>query len=154
MRFRTHLAFGILCGLFALPFVKGIHWIVFFALVMLGSLFPDIDHPQSKIGRKVGFVSKLANTLGGHRGMTHSAFFLVGLPLLVGYLFGYVYGLAFFIGYLSHLLIDSVNPKGINYLNPITTLRMHGFIETGSAGEMVVLVLLIMVIGLKLLKVF
>lgn len=154
MNFKTHLAFGILCGLLAFPFVKGIPWSLYFCIVAIGALLPDIDHPDSKLGKKLGFISKMANALGGHRGITHSIFLLAGLPLAIGYFFGTAYGIALFIGYASHLIMDSLNPKGVNYLHPITTLRMHGFIQTGSAGEWVVFFLILAGIGMKLLQVF
>ncbi len=153
MNFKTHLAFGILLGLVIFPFIEGIHWLVFFPIVILGALLPDIDHPDSKLGKKIGIFSRLANLLGGHRGITHSIFPLIALPGLVWYLFGLPYGLALFIGYFSHLLIDSINPKGVNFMNPVTTWHMRGFIETGSVGEWVVFVIVIIAIGLKVLHV-
>ena len=148
MNFKTHLTFGILLGLVALPFVKGIHWIIFFPIVILGALLPDIDHPQSKFGKKLDIFSKLINSLGGHRGITHSLYPLIALPGLIWYLFGLPCGIALFIGYFSHLLIDSINPKGVNFLNPLATWHMRGFIETGSIGEWIVFIILVAGIGL------
>jgi len=60
MRWKTHLAFALLCGLFLFKFFK-IPVYLFFPLVLFGALLPDLDTPQSKIGKKVPLISKLAN---------------------------------------------------------------------------------------------
>ena len=42
------------------------------ALAALGSLLPDIDEPQSLLGRKLGFIAWPIKLVFGHRGFTHS----------------------------------------------------------------------------------
>jgi len=50
---------------------------------VIGSLLPDVDHPQSWVGRRTRPISTaLAATLG-HRGVTHSALALIGLMALL-----------------------------------------------------------------------
>ena len=53
-----------------------------------------------------------------------------------------IYGIALFIGYLSHVLIDGFTKKGVNFLNPFLNLRLSGFVETGSFLELVILVII------------
>src|SRR3989338_4523330 len=131
---RTHLAFGFLAALFTYSFFK-INVFLFFGLVLLGSLIPDIDHPKSKLGKKLGIVSQLFNWMFGHRGFLHSLYFsmIVFIPI---YIFaGYEYGLAILIGFLSHIASDGLNFAGINLLHPFPQLKISGFIQTGSILE-------------------
>jgi len=44
-------------------------------------------------------------------------------------------GLAMFIGYSSHLVLDSLNPTGVKWLIPLKDFKLHGPIRTGSRGE-------------------
>ena len=39
---------------------------------LIGSLIPDIDHRQSKIGKKIKITSFIVNKLCGHRKLTHA----------------------------------------------------------------------------------
>jgi inner membrane protein len=52
--------------------------IVFYSMVALGSLLPDIDNAHSTLGRKLGWVSKGIQHVAGHRTLFHS---LLGLVL-------------------------------------------------------------------------
>ncbi|PTC00201.1 hypothetical protein C9975_08825, partial [Thalassospira xiamenensis] len=49
------------------------------ALVLAGAALPDIDHPQSTLGKRVKFLSYPISTLFGHRGITHSLALLAAL---------------------------------------------------------------------------
>ena len=44
-------------------------------------------------------------------------------------------GLAMFIGYASHLVLDSLTPTGVKLLSPLKDVKLHGMIRTGSRGE-------------------
>jgi len=86
-----------------------------------GALLPDIDTSTSALGRRLPFVSLVT---GGHRGWTHSLAGLVlfSFPLL--FIFGKDVAAAFAAGYLSHLLLDMLNPAGVRMLWPVPlTLR-------------------------------
>lgn len=137
MNFKTHLAFGLLAGLSLFPFFS-IKWYLFFPLVLFAALLPDADHPESKIGKKLGIFSKIINFFLGHRGITHSIWIPLVLGIVLTIFFGPQFGIPVFIGYLSHVLSDGLTKQGINLLHPITKLHISGFIQTGSAGEWVV----------------
>ncbi len=47
------------------------------------------------------------------------------------------YTLPFFFGYISHLLSDSLNPTGVNWLWPRRERYGAGVIATGSESEVV-----------------
>jgi len=146
---RTHAVFGFLVGLFTHHLVA-LQWYWFFPLVVLGALFPDIDHPSSKLGSKVPPLSKLLNSLFGHRGFVHSIFFALIVCGLVYWLAGPLFGWALFIGFASHLVSDGFTKAGINYIHPIQQLRTAGFVETGTIVETVLCVMMVVGIVLKL----
>jgi inner membrane protein len=55
-----------------------INKVIFFSMVALGALLPDIDNAQSTIGRRFGWISKEIQHIAGHRTIFHS---LLGLAL-------------------------------------------------------------------------
>lgn len=81
----------------------------------LGSLFPDIDNRKSLLGRYFKIP-------GEHRTWTHTFWVcLLLLPMC------FVSSLAFWfwIGYVLHLLVDSVSAAGVCWLYPITKYRVY-----------------------------
>lgn len=107
-----------------------------YLIVMLGVLLPDIDHPNSTIGRRVKYIAYPVYFIFGHRGITHSILFIFVI---------YSAGLYFdsnVIKYLSmgaalHLLGDYLTPSGIPLLYPykknfraLIVADTNGFSET------------------------
>jgi len=108
-------------------------------IALLGGLLPDADHPSSKLGRRLPGVSHLIRWSLGHRGPTHSLFFVsllvfgvmaamsaLGTPVRWVHFTGAsatgwvsVCGLSFLIGVLSHLLADAPNPQGVPLFWPL-----------------------------------
>ena len=96
---------------------------------------PDIDH-----GRELSFFVK-------HRGWIHSLFGAIFFTLLFGWglvimseewfktTFKFSYILPFFISYISHLVIDSLTPNGVNWLWPKKEKYTLNLIVTGSKTE-------------------
>lgn len=115
---------------------------VFGACSIFGALVPDIDTKQSKISHKNKFVSFWVRLLFTHRGFTHSA---LSLFLFIALVFGISRYLPFayqnpvlygcFLGYVSHLLLDSLNPKGIMFFYPFKVRVSVGPIVTGGLFE-------------------
>ncbi len=147
---RTHLAFVFFSGLIISPFINTGNIYLFFTLVLIAALFPDIDQPNSKISTKIP-GSKILNIFTKHRGIFHSAFFAILLPGIVWYFLSHSYGIALFIGYASHLLIDSLTKAGINFLHPFGRLHVSGFIKTGTTAELLVLLVIITLIIIKII---
>lgn len=56
--------------------------LLYIYFLKLGSIFPDIDCPQSYIGKKFNILSKIINNKFHHRGFTHSALFIYFLIFL------------------------------------------------------------------------
>ncbi len=138
MKGRTHLTFSILLGVISLFFIDlGVkEHAIFFLLVVLASFMPDIDHPDSAIGRKIRPISFLVKLLAGHRGVFHSL--LIPLTIfLVLFQMGYtIYGIAILIGYLSHLLLDSFNHSGVAWFFPLPA-RIKGAIKSGGFTDFI-----------------
>lgn len=134
-------------------------------LVLLGSVLPDIDHPNSYIGRKVPFISIPLNKIFKHRGATHTLWAVLLIWLGMVYLqqhffpkmyllhptFGY--WLAF--GYFCHLLEDSFSVRGVDWFLPFKRRKLHGRIKktrnflkykTGSRAEKVIFYLMIIIL--------
>jgi len=132
---KTHFAFGLLVGLFFSSIFGIEDRLLFVSVCVLASLLPDIDLPMSKIGSKVRPISWLLNLLFGHRGLVHSIF----IPLIIwGILSYYGWNLiaaAFFLGYMSHLIIDMLNTKGICFFYPLSKVRVNGFVKAGGILE-------------------
>lgn len=100
---------------------------------MLGGLSPDMDQSTSKFwhsfptGSIVGkFISPL---LGGHRFISHSIVGIALFGILSNYLLNLtrsfllvdtnIVWLSFMIGFVSHLLADSLTREGVPWLFPI-----------------------------------
>jgi inner membrane protein len=150
--FKTHLALGFLIGLLSLQLIETNHPIIFVLIITLCTSLPDIDHPKSKIGRRLFFISWPISIFFKHRGFFHSIF-----PALILFAVLYYFGYAFFayavaIGYLAHLIGDAVTREGINFLHPFTTFRIQGPMLTGATLESVIFITLIFLNILYTLK--
>lgn len=67
------------------PLESIINKAIFFSMVALGALLPDIDNAQSTIGRKFGWISKEIQHIAGHRTIFHSLLgLLLGSLLAIG----------------------------------------------------------------------
>ncbi len=149
MMFFTHTAFSLYIGMFLME--KFSNKYLFLALLLVGSLLPDMDNPYSKLGRKIRPVSTLIKFVFGHRGIFHSV-----IPvLLILFLFYYIFnlkliGAALSTGFVLHLILDGLTKEGINYLYPFSKLKISGFIRTGGIFEWILFIILI---GLTISKV-
>ena len=94
--------------------------------ILLGSLLPDIDHPNSILGRYIPFISKPLNKHIGHRSLTHSIFFILSLVLAISLIGFKVFAFGLGVGMLSHLLLDLFWPgsHGVAFLYPFYKRRI------------------------------
>lgn len=102
----------------------------------IGSIFPDIDEPQSYIGRKVPVLPRVIKYFFGHRGITHQFIFFL-IPFFALFAFQtsvkeidiglFVSLVGFCLGVLFHQLGDMLSGSkkfkgGIkDYFYPITS---------------------------------
>jgi len=151
MMYHTHLAFGLLFSLVSLYFIHPTNKYVFIAIILIAALLPDADHEKSKINSSIPGL-KLVSKVFGHRGLLHSVWIPLCLWLIIYFGFHSSYGIAVFIGYLSHLFSDGLTKMGINMIHPLNQLRIQGFIETGSVAEHLVFLFVGVVCFILVLK--
>lgn len=145
MMYYTHLAFGFLVSLLAINIFDISNRLLFVLIVLLFSIFPDIDERKSKIGKKYKFASRIINFLFGHRGFFHSIY----IPLILYFIFYNIIneiGIAVLVGYFSHLLMDAMTRQGIMPLYPIINRKINGFIKTNSLSEKILFLIIILLI--------
>ncbi len=134
MKFRTHLIFSFLIGLLIIDSFNIQNKIIFITILLIASVLPDIDCYNSKVGRKIKPISFLINILLGHRGIFHSPFLLILVSMIIA-IINIEIAAAFFVGYLSHLVLDSLTPGGVMFFYPFSRKRIKGIIKTGSLWE-------------------
>lgn len=130
MQYGTHILGGILSGVLINPTPQGI------LISTVGSLFPDIDHPDSFIGKRIKILSVPISKVFKHRTVTHS-------PLIWGLLEGINLitinneNLTYFIcGVFSHIILDMLNSSGVPVFYPISKKRTNlAKIKLGGIGE-------------------
>jgi membrane-bound metal-dependent hydrolase YbcI (DUF457 family) len=133
----THIAFALAIGQLA-----GVNPLDL-KLLAAGSLLPDLDHPQSALGRIFFFLSIPLNKKFGHRKVVHGFFVWTVLSMA-----GIFWKPALFLGLgaLSHCFIDCWNVSGVQALEPFSEKVCVLFnrswrIVTGSRNELFVLVI-------------
>ena len=91
-------------------------------LASVGALVPDIDYPIRSLHRKLF-----------HNIWTAALAYLLAGPALA-------------VGVLSHLVLDSLTPVGVDWCWPIPCPRISGPIRTGSLEDWLVAGLLFVVV--------
>ena len=131
MLFRTHFLFGLLIFFILSPHTS-IPTLLFLCSILLGVAIVDIDTKKSKLGRKKLF--RPIQFFVSHRGIFHSFFSALILSLLL-YFFFKDFATGFFIGYLSHLFLDTLTKTGTPLFWPLTHKHTKFFIQTGGLLE-------------------
>lgn len=136
MLWRTHFLAGAALGLaWASYAAEPATALKVAAVAGTAALLPDLDDPRSRLGRKVAPVSFAAKVVFGHRGALHSLLGVLGAFLLAKLAVPWA-AVPVLLGYLSHLVVDSLNPAGIPWLWPV--VRKHfglPLVSTGSMAE-------------------
>jgi inner membrane protein len=123
-----------------------INKVIFFSMVALGVLLPDIDNAQSTIGRRFGWISKEIQRIAGHRTIFHSllgvllgSLLALGMEQLVIFLLaqkGFIFPAQFIekshlvfvavlIGCILHIAADGLTEGGVPLLWPYH--KRYGF---------------------------
>ena len=116
----------------ALLFLPHVNYkLIFFPVVLICALLPDVDSPgsyfgHSKIFRPMQFMVR-------HRGIFHSFSFCILIALIFA-LFVPILALPFFLGYASHLFADSFTQEGIMPFWPWKRTS-NGVLRTGGKIE-------------------
>ena len=134
---KTHILGGIAMGLVisrvCLPEIS----ISYYVGCGIGALLADIDHPHSMINKLCFPIGYPLSRCCKHRTYTHTIWFALFITFLNFCLISSLYYiLGCFIGMLSHLVLDSLNPTGVAWFYPVSKLKHHVLsIRTGGAGE-------------------
>lgn len=160
----THIAGGILAAEILLaalqPDIRESSQILLISGAALGALMPDIDHATSKISNnsiRFKLFAVAAQNIFGHRQLIHSpavgallsfaVYALMQSAVSAGRLPAEIRPLLpafFFLGYISHLFLDSLNPAGIEWLWPFKKKRYRmARIRPQSAREWLILTALV-----------
>ena len=121
---------------------------------ILGSLIPDIDHKESKIGNKMKITSTIINKLCEHRGITHAPILYIIIfgallfPIILSNNFlntlSFNLTIGIFIGVISHLFLDSLTISGIPFLYPFKKKKYHLFNYSTNRSEFLPKILIIL----------
>jgi len=130
----THLLFSFLFGSFVFNFIGGslLTKIIWASALLAGTFMPDID-------AKVVFLR--------HRGLLHTIWPVLIFLILGGLLSKLqILFLPLAIGYLGHLMADSLTPSGVAFFYPISSRKISGPIRTSSVLELVLVICLLILI--------
>lgn len=156
---KTHIIIGVTFGLGLLPAVsRGDYTTGQFLFTMsgltIGSLLPDIDHPQSIIARQIPLVGGLVGNLAGHRGFFHSIMGIASIFVLLATLVGFStdslsalgidtgqiplhFVAGMFVGYFLHIMADMLTVSGVKLFYPVKKNISLGLFTTGGIGEFI-----------------
>jgi inner membrane protein len=139
----THLLFAAIVYLTSSLLIEGPANPILLIAVCLGSLLPDLDSQDSPLARLLPFVGRQLETRLGPGQEWHTlganAFVAaVSAPLIP--LIGLHAWLLISIGFLSHLVLDMIQPEGVMLFWPFSRARyriLRGFVESlGNAAEL------------------
>ncbi|MEM4647953.1 MAG: metal-dependent hydrolase [Candidatus Pacearchaeota archaeon] len=146
MMYKTHIVFAlffylILCLIFNFP--KNFYILL---IIAFSSLIPDIDSTSSFINKKIKFGKIIAIT-SKHRGFWHSIFgllifFIISL-ILSKIIIIMHFPLYVSIGYITHLIADSLTINGIKPLWKFSNFHIKGKIKTASLFEYILFIFLL-----------
>jgi inner membrane protein len=152
----THITIGALSGVLVARASEQPMTIMFFVVLLIGSLAPDIDgqgsitKPGSILARflpgpLIGLLNGIGMTIAGvlnfifgHRGFIHAPL-LPTIMIGAGLLLEHTWLMWFGVGYASHLMADFCTKGGIPVLSPLQTKKYSLFpVTTGSWVEAVI----------------
>ncbi len=143
MLWRTHFFAGTTAGLMLTASNPDIKTIAISAgITGVSALLPDLDSPNSKLGRLVPIIPSVLSVTVGHRGALHSFLGALGVSLAVTMLVKMWYACTFLelfllilVGYMTHLLLDSLTNSGCPLFWPIKIRIRLPILNTGGLIE-------------------
>jgi len=140
LRYKTHIVSSLTLGA-GLSILTNYPFHIGYVLgISFGSLLPDIDEPNSYIGRRSFGISTYVKSKYGHRGITHSLF-VWSLVTIVCLLFANPFSIGISLGYIFHLAGDFFSVRSIPVFAPFNNKRPKFPFpyKTGSIVEDIIL---------------
>jgi membrane-bound metal-dependent hydrolase YbcI (DUF457 family) len=119
---------------------------------IIGSIFMDLDHLFSYY--RAGFLfnfkklftmaTSRANIGIPQRNYFHNIFFCLAVSLII-LLINFKIGLIFFISYILHLILDSLDNSSYYPFYPNKKIRLHGPIKYFSKQEIIIVFVLLLI---------
>jgi inner membrane protein len=135
MLWKTHFFTGAAAGFWVMGHADIKTAVISAGIAGVSALVPDLDDPDSIIGRTFPVISWITNKTIGHRGPLHSILGAGIFFVLILITLKFNFALLGLVGYLSHMIMDSLNPPGVPWLWPIKThfriplIAVGGFME-------------------------
>jgi inner membrane protein len=140
MIFLTHISGALLLSIIVSGLL-GVDSVLVIISAVAGSLFPDLDTPSSILGRKI----KVLGFLADHRHFFHSISLCVILAFLIyGISENESIAIGFFIGFLSHILLDALTISGVGVFSPFSERKIRGPLRTNGVIEYIILALMLL----------
>jgi inner membrane protein len=144
--YKTHFLGGVVAGLLVAGTSNSATALLCAGAAGIAALLPDLDTPQSELGRHLKLISIPTRAIFHHRGALHSLLAACALAVLFFMVIQHhqFYDLCFEVlastvaGYLSHLVLDSFNPEGVRWLWPAEIRFKLPLVKTGSILEYLV----------------
>lgn len=135
MLIKTHLVLVLFLMLVFLPHVT--YKAVFFVVLLIASLIPDIDNAFSTLGKNRIF--RILQWITKHRGVWHSLTFCIVISIVLTFVYP-PSAFPFFLGYGMHLFVDSFTVEGIRPFWPLNS-SISGKVTTGGKIEYLIFVM-------------
>lgn len=164
MLYKTHIAGGLALGyigfskigMLNVDITESKSLVIITTGLILGSLFPDIDHKNSYLSRKIKPLSFITSKIFRHREFTHSIVGTISVSYLLylilaktsmGPIYSTMFNSAFTIGVISHILLDMMTVSGVVLFYPIYKRRVRlGLLNTNNYSKIEAKEMLIMTV--------
>lgn len=169
MLYKTHIAGGLALGYILFNKVPMLNvditesktLIIITSGLVLGSLFPDIDHKNSYLSRKLKPVSFITSKVFKHREFTHSIVGTISISYLMyfilsktnmEYMYKSMFSKAFTIGIISHIILDMMTISGVVLFYPLykkrVGIRMFNHRNSKVESKEIIIMIIFIIIAL------
>lgn len=139
MLIRTHLAIAVFVILLFVLHVN--NPLVFVVVTLIATMLPDVDSAFSTLGK--GKHWRILQFFAEHRGPIHSFTFCIIIAIVLSFFFPTL-AFGFFLGYGTHLFVDSFTKEGIVAFWPYDK-KSNGPLKTGGVLESSVFLIFLLV---------
>lgn len=129
MLIRTHLAIAVFVMLLFVQHVN--NPLVFMTVLLIATMLPDVDSAFSTLGK--GKQWRILQFFVEHRGPIHSLTLSIIISIILSFFLPTI-AFAFFLGYSTHLFVDSFTKEGITPFWP-QNKKSKGPLKTGGVLE-------------------